>query len=118
MLRVYGKALAALLVAGLTALSSALTDGRVTSGEGIQIAIAVATAAGVWLVPVIPQWPWTKTLLAGLLAALNVAVTVIDDGITVAEGINLVLAALGVLGVGAAPAVSVGGVVSRPSRGL
>lgn len=106
MLRTYGKALTALAIALLTALAAALTDNHVTAPEGVQIAIAVTTAGGVWLVPVIPQYPWAKTGVAVLLAMLNLAVTVITDGITFAEFVNLALAGLGVLGVAAAPARS------------
>lgn len=108
MIRTYGKALVALLIAGLTGLASALTDNQVTSGEGIQIAIAITTTAGVWLVPIVPQWPWSKTGLAALLAVLNLSVTVIDGGISGAEWVNLALAGLGVLGISAAPATSTG----------
>lgn len=103
-LRTYGKALAALVAAGLTAVASALTDNAFTAPEGVQVAIAVATAGGVWLVPNLPQHPAIKTGLAALLAVLNLAVTLITDGITAAEGVNLALAALGVLGVGLSPA--------------
>lgn len=106
MLRKYGKSLAALAAAALTAAAAALTDGAFTAQEGVQVAIAVATAAGVWLVPNLPQHPGIKTALAALLAVLNLAVTFIDGGISTAEWVNLALAALGVLGVGFAPARS------------
>lgn len=106
--RTYGKALAAVAVAGLTVLASALTDGRVDAGEGIQIAIAVATAASVWLVPTLPTYPGTKTGIAVILAGLNAATAAIDGGISTAEWVNLALAGLGVILVGAAPARSVG----------
>ena len=114
-LRKYGKAIAALAVAGLTGVASALTDNAFTAPEGVQVAIAVTTAAGVWLVPTLPQHPGIKTALAALLAVLNLAVTFIDGGITGAEGVNLGLAALGVLGVGVAPARSAGQRMPAPS---
>ncbi|MFI6162228.1 hypothetical protein ACIA59_20080 [Micromonospora haikouensis] len=106
MFRTYGKAVVALAIALLTALAAALTDGHVTAPEGVQIAIAVTTAGGVWLVPIVPQYPWTKTGIAMLLAVLNLAVTLISDGITLAEAVNLALAGLGILGIAAAPARS------------
>ncbi len=115
-LRKYGKAIAALAVAGLTGVASALTDNAFTAPEGVQVAIAVATAAGVWLVPTLPQHPGTKTALAALLAVLNLAVTLITDGLTGAEIVNLALAALGVLGVGVAPTRSVGAYLTGPPR--
>lgn len=99
----YLKALVALVFAGLTVLASALTDDRFDTGEAVQVAIAVCTAAGVWLVPTVPQWPWMKTAIAMLLASLSLAVSLITDGVTAAEAVNLVLAALAVLAVGMVP---------------
>ena len=116
MIHTYGKALVALLFAALTVLASALTDGHVTPAEGIQIAISVATAAGVWLAPNLPRWPGVKTALAALLAALNLAVTLIDGGLTSAEVANLVIAGLAVLGVGVTPAQSTPPVPVAPLR--
>lgn len=104
--RRFGQSLVALGVAGLTALASGLTDNHMTAPEGVQVAIAVTTAAGVWLVPNLPGWPWVKTGLAMLLAGLNFLVTIIDHGITYAEGVNLALAVLGVIAVGVAPSIS------------
>jgi hypothetical protein len=100
-----GKSLTAVVVAGLTVLAAALTDNHITSGEGLQIAIASTTAVSVYMVSDLDKFPWTKTTMAAALAALNFAVTIIDGGITPAESVGLVLAALGVLGVAASPAV-------------
>ncbi|WP_320068201.1 hypothetical protein [Micromonospora sp. RTGN7] len=61
-----------------------------------------------WLVPIVPQYPWAKTGVAMLLAVLNLAVTFITDGITYAEAVNLALAGLGVLSIAAMPARSLG----------
>jgi len=99
----YAKTVAALLVAGLTVLASALTDGYVSTGEGVQIAVAVTTAASVFLVPNVPQWPGLKTVIAVVLAVLNLATTLITDGLSGAEMVNLLLAGLGVIAVYAVP---------------
>ncbi len=99
----YAKTAAALLVAGLTVLASSLTDGYVSTGEGVQIAVAVTTAASVYLVPNVPQWPGLKTTIAVVLAVLNLATTLITDGLSYAEIVNLVLAGLGVIAVYAVP---------------
>lgn len=110
----YGKALAAVVAAGLMVLSSAVTDGHVDAGEGISIAIAVTTAVSVWLVPSLPSAAGAKTAIAAVLAALQVAAATIFDGLSTADWVNLVIAALGVLGVLGAPARSVGdGLVPR-----
>lgn len=93
------KFLAALFFAVLTALSSVFTDGQVTNVEWVQIGIAAATAAGVWIAANVPSMTWAKTAVAVVLAALNFLVTAIDGGLTTAELINLGLAAAGVLAV-------------------
>lgn len=100
----YGKFLAAIALAIATAIASALTDGRINTSEGIQIAVAGATAVGVYLVPQIPQYPQVKTWLAVLLAVLGTAAGLIADGWSLQDAVNLVVAALGVVAVRAAPA--------------
>lgn len=47
----YAKTLVAVLIAGLTALTSAITDNRVTNAEWIMIGLAALGALGVYLVP-------------------------------------------------------------------
>ncbi len=48
----YAKAITAAVIAGLTALVTALDDGSVTAQEGVIIAIALLTALGaVWAIP-------------------------------------------------------------------
>jgi hypothetical protein len=106
--RRFGRAIVAVITAGGVLLASALTDGHVDTGEGVQIAIQVVTAASVYLAPNLPYSGGVKTALAAILAMLNLAATLITDGLTSAEIINLVLAGLGVLGVGVAPSESRG----------
>lgn len=48
------KAAVALGLAALTALGTAIADGHITGDEWVGIALAVLTAAGVWLVPNAP----------------------------------------------------------------
>lgn len=99
MIKKFGPAVVAIVFAVLTAASAALTDGRIAPEEGVQIAIQATTVAGVWLVPAIPSWPHAKTAIAALLAVLNLLTTVITDGITPPELINLLVAGFGVLAV-------------------
>jgi hypothetical protein len=111
----YGKALVAVVVAALTLASSALVDGHLDAGEGVQIAIAATTAIAVWLVPNLPNAGGVKTGIAVVLAVLNALTAYIVDGIDTDDVINLVLAGLGVLLIGAAPAQSAGdNLVPRP----
>lgn len=109
----YGKAAVAVVGAALVVAYSALTgDQHIDSEEGVQIAIAGTTAVGVYLVPLAPQFRWGKTAVAALLAVLQVLATVILGGLDPNEWIALVLAALTVLGVGAAPAISDNGIAA------
>lgn len=104
----YGKSIAAVVAAALIALSSAFTDGHVDAAEGVTIAIATVTAIAVWLAPNLPQSPGIKTALAMVLSGLNAAAMLLVDGWSTADTINVVIAALGVLGVLGAPAQSAG----------
>lgn len=111
----FGKAAAAVLVAALTITSSALTDGHIDAGEGVQIAIAAATAVSVWYVPLLPTAPGVKTGIAIVLAVLNAATAYVAGGLDQGEVVNLVIAALGVILIGVAPARSDGdNLVPRP----
>lgn len=103
-IRDHGKAIAAVAAFVLSAIVSSLTDQRVDASEGVQIAIALVTAVGVYLVTDTPRYRWQKTAVAFALAGLNVAASVITDGVTTAEWLNIVIAALGVLMIGVAPA--------------
>ncbi|MCW6003842.1 hypothetical protein K1W54_04495 [Micromonospora sp. CPCC 205371] len=112
-LKKYGKAIVAVIGAALTIAYGALNgDQHIDPEEGVQIAIAGSTAVGVYLVPLVPEYRWAKTAVAAMLAVLQVLATVILGGLDQSEWIALVLAALTVLGVGVAPAVSDNGVGS------
>lgn len=102
----YGKSLVAVLLAVVTAVQAGLSDGHITQGEGVQVVIALATAVGVYLVPIHPEWRWSKTAVAVLLAVLNALAALIVGGISSADWTELILAALTVLAVSAAPAQS------------
>lgn len=47
----YAKFIVAAFIAGLTALTAAITDDKVTNAEWVMVALAVAGALGVYLVP-------------------------------------------------------------------
>lgn len=111
----YGKAAAAAAAAVLISLNSAIIDGRVDPAEAVTIAIAAVTALSVWLAPNLPQSPGIKTGFAVALSALNAAAMLIVDGWSTSDTVNVILAALGVLGVIGAPAQSAGdNLVPRP----
>jgi uncharacterized membrane protein YccC len=110
----YGKALAAVVGAVLTVAYAALSgDQHIDTDEAIQIAIALATAVGVYFVPLFPKYRWAKTAVALVLGVLQVLTTVLVGGLDSNEWIALVLAVLTVLGVGGTPAVSNNGTANR-----
>lgn len=101
----YGKAIAAAVLAVLTALHTMLSDNTITQQEGVQIAIATVTAVSVWLVPML-AYSWMKTAVAAALAFLNVLATLIVGGIDQGDIVQLMMSVLTVVAVGAAPARS------------
>lgn len=110
----YGKAIAAVIGAALVvAYAALLGDQHIGSEEAVQIAIAVAGAIGVYLVPLAPQYRWGKTAVAVVLAALQVLTTSILGGVDGAEWLAIVLAALTATGVAFTPAVSDNGIGSK-----
>lgn len=115
---VYGKSISAGLVVVATAVQAALSDsatgGRLTQIEAVQIAIAAVNAALVFLVPNVPQWPWAKTVLAAVLAALQLATSLIVDGIGSADVSALIIAVLMVLAPAVSPSTSVTGTQGVP----
>ncbi|GGK32275.1 hypothetical protein GCM10010124_26310 [Pilimelia terevasa] len=110
----YAKSLAQVAAAALAALVAVLADNQVSVGEWINVAIAVTTAAAVFTAPNIPQHKTIKSVLAVLGAMLTLAVSLITDGLTTAEVIQLALAGLGALGVYAFP--NAGDTLARAAR--
>lgn len=108
MLAKYGKSVVAFLYAvAFVAIPQVSGDGHLDASEGVTIAIAFVTAAGVYLIPLAPTAKWTKTAVGVLLAALNVAATVIlDNRIDAEEWLMIVTAAIAAGGITIAPASS------------
>lgn len=112
--RKYGKALVAVAIAAVTALQAALSDHHLTPQEVVQVATAFATAVGVYLIPTAPGWKWGKTAVAVVISVLGALSTLVVNGPHSGDWTGIILAALMVLAVGAAPAVSVGAVIAEP----
>lgn len=103
----YGKALVAVIVAAIVVAYQALSgDGRIEAPEWVSIAIAAATAVGVYLIPLAPGARWTKSVLAAVLAVLQILTTAILGGIGADELLLMVITAAGAVGIYVAPAVS------------
>lgn len=100
----YGKAFAAVAAALISAAVAALAgDQNIDPVEWVNIAIAGTTAAAVFAAPNVPGARYTKSVLAVLGAVLMLLTSVITDGIAATEWLQLLLAALGALGVYAVP---------------
>ena len=104
----YGKSIIAFLYAVFVGFAPLWNgDHKYDAAEAVATAIAVVTAAAVYLVPLAPGAGWTKSVVAFLLAGLNVAAVVILDGsIDVPEWLMIVTAALAAIGIQVAPAES------------
>lgn len=100
----YGKAAVAVLATILTAVVAALMgDNTISNVEWVNVAVVGVGAATVFTAPNVPGARYTKEILAVLAAVLVLLVSVITNGITLTEWIQLALAALGALGVAVAP---------------
>jgi hypothetical protein len=102
----FGRTLAAVAAMVAAVVSSAVTDGTITGEEKIQIAVAVTTAILVYVAPNYPGATWIKTAVAMTLAVLSAASAALSGGFSRAEVINIVIAGIGVVAVGAAPSAS------------
>lgn len=102
----YAKAIVSILAAGLGILTAALSDGKVSPVEFVNVAIAIVTAVGVYLIPNLPDGPArvAKTIVAFSGAVLTALVTVLGnvagwDGVAASDWLTVLLAGLGAVGV-------------------
>ena len=99
----YAKFALAVLVAVVSAIVAAMTDGTVTNVEWVNVAIAGTGAAAVFAAPNVPGSSYTKTVLAVLTAVLTFLTSAITGGVTTAEWLQIFVIAAGALGVYAVP---------------
>lgn len=100
----YGKSLAAVVAAIISAVVASLTgDNNVDAAEWVNVVLAGLAAAAVFTAPNVPGARYTKVTLAVLTAVATLLVSYITDGMTPTEWLQLGLAALGAVGVYAAP---------------
>lgn len=102
----YGKPLFAVLVAVIITVKAVYGDRRIDPAEGVAIALTLANAGMVYLVPLFPGYRWLKTAVGVAIAALSALSTVILAGLTPDEVFLVVSAGLQALGITVAPAVS------------
>jgi peptidoglycan/LPS O-acetylase OafA/YrhL len=100
----FAKTIAMIVATVLSAIVAALVgDNVITAHEWINVAITAVGAAAVFTAPNVPGAMYVKQVLAVLAAVLVLLNNVIDGGIDLSEWLQLALAALGALGVVAAP---------------
>lgn len=100
--RRYLMAIIMVVTAVVQAVIAYATDG-IAQDEWLQIAVIGAGAIAVWWVPNFPQWPWLKTGVGAIIVGLNVALQLIEGGITPEEWYMIGVAVVGALGLIAAP---------------
>jgi drug/metabolite transporter (DMT)-like permease len=100
----YSKAVASIAATVLAAVVAALTgDQNVDPSEWLNVLLLGTGAAAVLTAPNVPGAKYTKVLLAVVTAVAAAAASLILDGISTTDLLQLVLAALGAVGVYAAP---------------
>lgn len=104
LIKKYKKAAATVLVAVLTAVASALTDG-ITAREWVVVAGVFLAAFGAGFVPNLPAGVGSvaKAITTFLIGGTAVLSVLIVGGLTSAETLEVVIAAFAAVGVTAAP---------------
>jgi hypothetical protein len=96
----YSKSVIAILATIVSAIVAGLTgDQTISPVEWINVAIAGATAASVFVAPNSPSGRLTKGALAFIMAVLVLAVNLIADGVTLSEWLQLLVAGCAAVGV-------------------
>jgi hypothetical protein len=115
-MRAYAKAIIAVLLAVAMTAYTYFNDNHLSTYEIVLILIAGVTAISVYIVPLVPEWPWVKTAIGAILAALSVFTTITVNGASInTQGwIEVAIAVATALGIGIAPAISHNGVGSNP----
>ena len=100
----YAKAFVAVITTIISAVVVALTgDSIIDAVEWINVAIAGVGALQVFAAPNVPGARITKTVMAVFSAVLILATSLITDGFTTSEILQLLIAAAGAIGVYAIP---------------
>jgi hypothetical protein len=106
-MRKFGKSIVAVIVAaGVVAYQALSGDDHIEPDEWVAVAIAGATAVGVYVVPLAPGAKWSKTALAAVLAVLQIMTTAILGGIDTDEVLLMAITVAGALGIWIAPATT------------
>jgi hypothetical protein len=102
----YAKFILAVVATIASAVAAAVTDGRVTNVELVNIAIAALGAIGVVIVPNLPEGiaAYSKSIVAALMAIATALVGFLVAGpVTASELVQLIVIALAAIGVFVVP---------------
>lgn len=101
MLKQYSKALIYIALAAVAFLVTAVSDNTLTIEETLNLAVIVLGAVGVYLVPNLQAGPgaYAKSGIAFLTAAIVAVLSFLTDGVTLAEWLQVLLAAFAGIGV-------------------
>lgn len=105
MIKLYAKAIAYIALAAVTFLVTALSDNRIDLSELINLGIILVGAIGVYLVPNLEGgWRrYAKSVTAFAAAGLVVLLSFLSGGVTLAEWLQVGIAALAGIGVTIVP---------------
>lgn len=96
------KFIVMLATAVVSAVAAAVTDGKITPVEWVNVAIAGVTAISVYLVPNLPAGSgiatYTKAAVVVLMAVLTALTDAIVGGLQTSEMLQIVIVALGAIG--------------------
>lgn len=99
-LKNYAKGIAAIIAAVLAAIVPALSgDNRIDASEWVNVVLIGLGACAVLAAPNVPGARYTKTVLAVLTAVATTLASLISDGISLTDWLQVALAALAALGV-------------------
>lgn len=109
--RKYGKALLSLVGAiGITAWQGWSGDRHIDLREGAVVALAFGNALVVYLVPLLPDKPWLKTVAGAVVAGATALSALALGGLNYDEITVVAIAVLQALGIKFGPAASNNGV--------
>lgn len=117
----YAKSIVMVIAAGIGILTAALSDGVVSATEFVNIAIAIVTAVGVYIIPNLEEGAGkiAKFLVAAFGAGLQALVVILGDSlgwtdVSSSDWLNVLLAALAAVGLYIVPNVAAVNVESSP----
>lgn len=117
----YAKSIVMVIAAGIGILTAALSDGVVSATEFVNIAIAIVTAVGVYIIPNLEAGVGSiaKFLVAAVGAGLQALIVVLGDNlgwvdVSTSDWLNVLLASLAAVGLYIVPNVAAVNVEASP----